>query len=258
MPALFVGHGNPMHAITENRWAGAWRELGKALPRPRAIVSISAHWFIPETAITSDDRPRTIHDFGGFPRELFEVEYPAPGDPDLASEICGLVTEAAECLPSEEWGLDHGTWSVLRHMYPEADVPVVQLSIDRTKTARDHYDIGACLRSLRDDDVLVFGSGNVVHNLHAATWGDDDAVHPWAVTFEEAVRRLVVGHEFQPLIEYEDFGEIGQLSIPTPDHYLPLIYVLGVARDTDDVTFPTTGIDLGSVSMLSVLFTDSA
>lgn len=256
MPAVFIGHGNPMHAITENVWATAWHELGATIPKPRGIVSISAHWFIRETAVTAMEKPGTIHDFGGFPRELFAVEYPAPGDPKLAAEVCELITEAAECRMSEDWGLDHGTWAVLRHMFPDAEVPVVQLSIDRTRSGRDHFDIGTALRPLREDGVLILGSGNVVHNLHAASWGNDE-VHPWAVSFEERVRRAITDREFQPLIEYEDFGNEGRLAIPTPDHYLPLLYVLGVARADDDVEFPTGGIDLGSVSMLSVVFTNS-
>lgn len=251
--ATFVGHGNPMHAIVENKWAEAWREMGRNLSRPRAIVSVSAHWYISRTSCTAARKPRTIHDFGGFPKELFEVEYPAPGDPELAARLCELVGALTDCSLDDGWGLDHGTWAVLRHMYPDADIPVVQLSIDRTKTAEEHYDIGKSLRPLRDEGVLVLGSGNVVHNLHAASWGGE-VTHPWAVSFETRAKELIIDGDHESLIAYESLGRESQLSIPTPDHYLPLLYVLGASDSADEVTYPTEGIDLGSVSMLSVLF----
>lgn len=250
MPAIFFGHGNPMNAMETNDYSRAWRRIGEALPRPDAIVSVSAHWYIGRTLVTGMDAPRTIHDFGGFPPALYEMEYPAPGSPELAKRICGLVEN---CTTDDRWGLDHGTWSVLCHLYPDAGVPVVQLSIDETEPPEVHYEIGRALRPLRDENVLVIGSGNIVHNLHTYAWGRA-GVEPfdWAVRFEEKARELIVARDHPPLVEYESLGRDAQLSIPTPDHYLPLLYVLGIRDESDDVSFPVEGIDGGSVSMLAV------
>jgi len=252
MPAIFFGHGNPMNALQKNVWTESWAQVGQTIPRPKAIVCVSAHWYLPATLITGLDQPRTIHDFGGFPRPLYEVRYPAPGDLALGRRMQQLLAPANAELDSD-WGFDHGTWSVLCHVYPNADVPVVQLSIDETQPAQFHYDIGQRLAPLRDEGVLVMGSGNLVHNLHAYAWGRHP-VEPfdWAVRFEKKARDLMTAGNFQPLVDYESLGRDAMLSAPTPDHYLPLIYVLGAAQAGERVTFPAEGVDGGAVSMLSV------
>lgn len=252
MPALFLGHGNPMNAISKNSYTEGWRRIGASVPRPRAILSVSAHWYTRETAVTVVERPETIHDFGGFPDELYAMEYPAPGSPGLAERVRSLLAP----LPvrrDEEWGLDHGTWAVLCHVFPEADVPVVQLSIDRRKPAAFHHEVGQRLSALRDEGVLVVGSGNVVHNLHAYAWGRAGVgPYDWAAGFEERARALVLAGDHAPLIAYDSLGRDALLSIPTPDHYLPLMYVLGLRQKDDPVSFPVEGIDGGSVSMLAL------
>ena len=252
MPALFFGHGNPMNAIQENAFTEGWAEIGRALPRPRGILCVSAHWYPPGSYVTAMPRPRTIHDFGGFPRPLYEVEYPAPGDPALARRVQELLSPVPVGL-DEQWGLDHGTWSILCHVFPEADVPVVQLAMDETHAGSFHYDLGRRLAPLRDEGVLVIGSGNLVHNLHAYAWGRK-LVEPfdWAVRFEKSARELMRSGDHGPLVEYDALGPDALLSVPTPDHYLPLLYVLGTQQPGDEVTFPVEGVDGGSVSMLSV------
>ena len=249
MPAIFFGHGNPMNAITRSPYSDAWSRIGRELPRPKAIVCVSAHWYLPGTLVTANARPRTIHDFGGFPRPLYEVQYPAPG----SAELVARLRELTGAEPNEEWGLDHGTWSVLVHVFPDADVPVVQLSIDETQPAQYHYDLGRRLAPLRDEGVLVIGSGNLVHNLHTYAWGKrDPEPFEWAVRFEKDARDWMSSRNHEPLIGYEALGRDAQLSAPTPDHYLPLLYVLGAQQDGDRVAFPVEGIDGGSVSMLTV------
>jgi 4,5-DOPA dioxygenase extradiol len=252
LPAVFFGHGNPMNALAENPYTRAWRRLGMELPRPSAVLSISAHWFVPETAVTVSAAPRTIHDFGGFPRELFEVRYSAPGDPELARRIQQLLAPLPVRL-AEDWGLDHGTWSVLCHVYPEASVPVVQLSLDETQPVSFHFELGRKLAPLREEGVLIAGSGNLVHNLEAYAWGRKMAApYDWAVRFEKDAREMIVAGESERLVRYEKLGREAQLSIPTPDHFLPLLYVLGARQEKEPVTFPVEGMDGGSISMLSV------
>ncbi|HKV66114.1 MAG TPA: 4,5-DOPA dioxygenase extradiol [Rhodanobacteraceae bacterium] len=252
MPTLFVGHGNPMNAIQDTTWSRAWSVLGRELPRPRAVLAISAHWYLPGTAATAMAHPRTIHDFGGFPRELFEVQYPAPGDVALVRQLRELLAPTA-IRADVSWGLDHGTWSVLRHIFPDAAVPVVQLSIDETQAPDFHHDLGKRLALLRGEGVLILGSGNVVHNLHTYAWGrHPQQPYDWAVRFERHAKELMLGHDFLPLIHYENLGRDATLSVPTPDHYLPLLYVLGTWREGDPVTFPVEGVDGGSISMLAV------
>jgi 4,5-DOPA dioxygenase extradiol len=252
MPAIFLGHGNPMNAVASNGYTEAWRRLGEGLPRPRAIVSISAHWYLPETGVTINPAPRTIHDFGGFPQELFQVQYSAPGDPELALRIQRMLAPLPVKL-DDSWGLDHGTWSVLCHLYPQADIPVVQLSIDETKPASFHFELGKRLAPLRDEGILIVGSGNLVHNLHTYAWGRHvPEPYDWAVRFETKARQLMLAGATQPLIEYETLGEDALLSVPTPDHYLPLLYVLATRREGDPVSFPVEGVDGGSISMLAV------
>jgi 4,5-DOPA dioxygenase extradiol len=251
-PAFFFGHGNPMHAIEENQYTRAWSEIGRSIPRPEAIVAISAHWYPPATLVTAMERPRTIHDFGGFPDALFAVQYPAPGAPDLARRIQQLLDPVDVGL-DEAWGLDHGTWAVLRHVFPDAHIPIVQLSIDETQPAAVHYEIGQRLAPLREESILVIGSGNLVHNLHAYAWGRrPQEPYDWATRFEALARELMLAREHQPLIDYERLGRDAMLSAPTPEHYLPLLYILGLHQPDEQVTFPIEGIDGGSVSMLSV------
>jgi 4,5-DOPA dioxygenase extradiol len=252
MPSIFFGHGNPMNAISSNRYSSAWADIGANLPRPRAVLSISAHWCIPATAVTAMSAPRTIHDFGGFPRELFAVRYPAPGDPELATRIQDLLAPVS-VLSDHSWGLDHGTWSVLRHVFPEANVPVLQLSLDETQPPATHYQIGRSLRPLRNEGVLIMGSGDIVHNLHAYAWGGHPVdPYDWALRFEERARGAIQTGDHEGLIEYSTWGKDASLAVPTPEHYLPLLYVLGAALPEDPVRFPVEGIDGGSVSMLSV------
>ena len=248
-PALFFGHGNPMNAIEQNAYTAAWSRIGQSMPKPQAIVMVSAHWYLPGTMVTAMPRPRTIHDFGGFPRPLYEVTYPAPGDVDLARRLQSIAGAELD----DRWGLDHGTWSVLIHVYPEADVPIVQLSIDETQPPAYHYELGRRLGALRDEGVLVAGSGNIIHNLHAYAWGRHP-VEPfdWALRFEAQARQLIEAGDHAPLVDYESLGRDAMLSAPTPDHYLPLLYVLGARRDGERATFPVEGIDGGSVSMLTV------
>jgi 4,5-DOPA dioxygenase extradiol len=249
---LFIGHGNPMNALKTNDYTRAWAAIGARLEQATAILCISAHWYLPRTLVTAMERPRTIHDFGGFPAKLFEVEYAAPGSPALAR----TVQSALAPFPVEldrRWGLDHGAWSVLVHMRPRADIPVLQLSIDEMQEPAFHYELGKRLAPLRDEGVLIVGSGNIVHNLEAYGWGARIVdPYPWAVRFEHEVRKLIVAGCHGPLIEYSTLGEDAMLSVPTPDHYLPLLYVLGTRRDKERVSFPVEGVDGGSISMLSV------
>jgi 4,5-DOPA dioxygenase extradiol len=252
LPAIFFGHGNPMNALLDNAYTKAWAAAGAAVPKPRAILCISAHWFVPETGVTISTAPRTIHDFGGFPRALYEVAYPAPGDPELARRVQQMLAPLPVTL-DDRWGLDHGAWSVLKHVYPRADVPIVQLSIDEREPASFHFEVGKRLASLRDEGVLIVGSGNLVHNLHAFAWGKHN-VEPfdWALRFEQRAREMLTADEQQPLIDYERLGRDALLSIPTPDHYLPLLYVIGTRQRDDRISFPVEGVDGGSVSMLAV------
>lgn len=252
MPAIFFGHGNPMNALLDNNYTRGWTRIGASIPRPKAILCVSAHWYLPATLVTAMERPRTIHDFGGFPPELFEFQYAAPGAPDLAERVRDLLAPVSVGLDNR-WGLDHGAWSVLCHVFPDADVPVVQLSIDETRASGFHYELAKNLAPLRDEGVLIVGSGNVVHNLHAYAWGKTD-IPPidWAVNFESLVRECVASGNHEPLINYESLGREAKMSAPTPDHYLPLLYVLAQQTENEAVSFPVEGFDGGSISMLSV------
>jgi 4,5-DOPA dioxygenase extradiol len=252
MPAIFLGHGNPMNALLDNDYTRGWAALGAEIPHPRAVLCISAHWYLPATSVTAMPHPRTIHDFGGFPRELYEIQYPAAGDPDLALRVQAMLAPVP-VAGDQRWGLDHGTWAVLRHVFPRADVPVVQLSIDETQPAGFHYALGKKLAPLREEGILIIGSGNLVHNLHAYAWGEHH-VKPfdWAVRFENQVRQLLLAGDHDPLIDYETLGVDALLSIPTPDHYLPLLYVMALRRAGEQIRFPIEGFDGGSVSMLAV------
>lgn len=241
-----------MNALEQNAWTERWRRLGERNRQPRAILAVSAHWFVSNTALTISTAPRTIHDFGGFPEALYKVQYPAPGDPDLARRVQRLLAPLEVAL-DDSWGLDHGTWSVLRHMYPDADVPVVQLSINASQPARFHFDIGKALAPLRDENILVLGSGNLVHNLRLYDWGRKGGdSYEWAARFERQARELIIANDVDLLIDYESLGADARLSIPTPEHYLPLLYVLGSRSESDVVSFPVEGIEGRSISMLAV------
>lgn len=251
-PAVFFGHGSPMNALLTNSYTEAWERIGQTLLKPRAILCISAHWFVAGTGVTISTAPKTIHDFGGFPKELYQVSYPAPGDPALARRVQQLLAPLPVAM-DDSWGLDHGTWSVLRHVYPTADVPVVQLSIDESKPASFHFEIGSRLAPLRDEGVLIVGSGNLVHNLHAYAWGRHvPDPYDWAVRFETQAKEMMLAGEYKPLIEYEKLGREALLSIPTPEHYLPLLYVVATRQSGESISFPVEGVDGGSISMLAV------
>ncbi|SHI58891.1 Aromatic ring-opening dioxygenase, catalytic subunit, LigB family [Malonomonas rubra DSM 5091] len=253
MPAVFIGHGNPMLTIGDNRYVRGWAEIGQNLPLPKAILTISAHWYIPEMRVTAMKTPRTIHDFYGFPDELFQVEYPATGNPELAEHVADLL------LPDKfeadhQWGLDHGTWAVLRHLYPHAQVPVIQLSLDLRKSPEEHFRIGQKLTSLRKEGVLIVGSGNIVHNLQNFDWRNQEKEpQSWAVDFEAWNKSRLLSDNTEELANYLGRGEMAQLSAPTPDHYLPLLYLAALKAPEDAVSFPVEGFDGGTMSMLSVL-----
>lgn len=254
MPVAFVGHGSPMNAIEDNVWSRGFRDLGSRLPRPSAVLVISAHWYTRGTAVTANERPPTIHDFGGFPEPLYEMQYPAKGDPALADRVVTLLGSDLAST-SLDWGLDHGTWSVLHHLWRQADVPVVQLSIDGRATASRHLEIGRSLAALRDEDILILGSGNIVHNLGDAFGrmrSGDVATPGWAAEFDHAVVRGLEAHDTAALARLIESPE-GRKAHPTPEHYLPLLYAAGAAGD-DPVSFPITGFDLGSLSMRAVIF----
>jgi 4,5-DOPA dioxygenase extradiol len=251
MPAVFFGHGSPMNAVETNRYTRAWRAFGESIPKPKAILAISAHWYINATAALATPIPKTIHDFYGFPEALYQVEYPAPGDPDLAAALKDLVAPIWVGLDRDSWGLDHGTWSVLVHVFPEADVPVIQLSIDATKPPEYHLELGKRLGALRDQAVLILGSGNIVHNLRLLRRGAEGISYDWATRFDADVQRYLKDGEDRALVEYERHPD-GPLSVPTPDHYLPLLYVSGLRRNDDKLDVLVDGVDLGSVSMTAV------
>jgi 4,5-DOPA dioxygenase extradiol len=252
MPALFVGHGSPMNAIEETVFAAAWRDAAARIPRPEAILCISAHWETEGTFVTAMARPRTIHDFYGFPDELYRVEYPAPGSPELAQRVRELAGSTAIRLDDGySWGLDHGAWSVLRRMYPEADIPVVQLSLDRTQHPRFHYDLAAELLPLRREGVLVVGSGNLVHNLRLLDWGAT-APSPWAAEFDRLATELILAGDHDRLVAYPALGEAARLAIPTNEHYLPLLYTLALQQPGEAAGFFAEGLVYGSISMRSL------
>jgi len=247
MPSLFIGHGSPMNAIEDTPYSRTWKALGAALPRPRAILVVSAHWYTRGTAATAMERPKTIHDFGNFPRALHEMQYPAPGDPALAADVAALLapTPVAQDL---RWGLDHGAWSVLVHLYPNADVPVVQLSVDADKSTREHYDLGARLAPLRERGVLVMATGNVVHNLQ---YMDPQRSQPydWAVRFDRSVKEALEARDAEALIAYQSHPD-SALAAPDADHFLPLLYIAGIRRNGDPLTHVIDGgLELGSISM---------
>ncbi|MEI7645446.1 MAG: 4,5-DOPA dioxygenase extradiol [Chloroflexales bacterium] len=252
MPLLFVGHGNPMLAITANIFRQAWEDLGRHLPHPKAILCISAHWLTRGTFVTMADPPRTIHDFGGFPQELYDQQYPAPGAVDYARMTIAEV-KGVPVHEDYKWGIDHGAWCVLKPMFPEARIPIFQLSLDDHQPAAYHYDLSRQLAFLRRRGVLIVCSGNVVHNLRMLQM--NGGVYDWAIEFDTIVKERLEAHDDQALIDYQQFGQAARLAVPTNDHYLPLIYTLGLRDPQDTLTFFNDQFDLGSLSMRSVIFT---
>ena len=248
-PAIFAGHGSPMYAIEPNRYTAAWTALGKSLKRPDAILVISAHWVTRGTWVTAMARPKTIHDFGGFPQALFNIQYPAPGSPALADRVKELLSVPV-VLEENEWGIDHGAWSVLKYLYPNADVPVVQLSLDGSMSAREHYDLAEQLKPLRDENILILSSGNVVHNLRTIHWQENAQPYPWAKDFNEFFATQIDANQHQPLIEWENYGEAAHLSIPTPEHYWPALYALALQHKGERAFIFVDGIEMSSISML--------
>jgi 4,5-DOPA dioxygenase extradiol len=251
MPVLFLGHGSPMNAIEDNAWSRVWRALGERLPRPRAILCVSAHWETPGPWLTGSSAPTTIHDFGGFPQALFDVRYPAPGDPILAQHVVELLGEEAAAGIHPDRGLDHGAWSVLRPMYPHADIPVVQLSIDSRRPGKWHVALAQRLMPLRDAGVLVIGSGDIVHNLRLFDWRDPTPL-PWALRFRDRINALIRNRDLAALADWPALGEDAALSIPTPEHYLPLLYAVALARDGDGLEYFNDEV-IGSLSMTSLM-----
>ena len=254
MPVLFVGHGSPMYAIEENEFVDSWRKLAETMPRPKAIICVSAHWETNGTMVTAMPKPMTIHDFGGFPRQLFEVQYPAPGSPELAYETKHLITKTAVGL-DEKWGLDHGAWSVIRNIYPKADIPVIEMSLDYNKSPQFHFDLAKELSVLRDKGVLIIGSGNIVHNLRMVAWdkvNEPEYGFDWAIEANHKIKQLILNENHKDLINYSLLGREVQLSVPTPEHYLPLLYALSLKTSNEPVSFFNDKAVMGSLSMTSV------
>jgi 4,5-DOPA dioxygenase extradiol len=252
MPVLFLGHGSPMNAIQETEFSKGWKTIGLSLPRPNAIICISAHWETKGTFVTAMEKPKTIHDFGGFPQELFDVQYPAPGSPQTAMDTKNSITKT-EVGMDQQWGLDHGCWSVVKHLYPKADIPVIQLSLDYTKGPQYHYELAKELSVLRKKGILIIGSGNMVHNLGIIDWQHQDTGFDWAIEANTKMKNLITNGDFAPLINYSAQGKAFQLSIPTPEHYLPLLYTLGLKEEKEDVSFFNDKTVMGSISMTSVM-----
>ena len=254
MPVLFVGHGSPMNAISENEFVQNWRSLGKSLPKPKAILCISAHWETRGTFVTAMPKPQTIHDFGGFPKALFDVQYPAPGSPEFAHETKRIVSKTEVGL-DEKWGLDHGAWSVIKNIYPLADVPVFEMSLDYYQSTQFHYDLAKELFSLREKGVLIIGSGNIVHNLRMVAWDKIDEPEygfDWALQANDTIKRLILANKHKELINFSALGKEVQLAIPTPEHYLPLIYALALKEENESLSFFNDKAVMGSLTMTSV------
>ncbi|MDR3680234.1 MAG: 4,5-DOPA dioxygenase extradiol [Flavipsychrobacter sp.] len=253
MPVLFLGHGSPMNAIEDNEFVHGWQKIGRTLPKPSAILCISAHWETNGTFVTAMERPKTIHDFGGFPQALFDVEYPAPGSPELAAETKKIITSTTVGL-DDKWGLDHGAWSVIKHLYPIADVPVIQMSLDYRKPAAYHYELAKELMTLRNKGVLIIGSGNMVHNLGTIAWDkikEPEYGFDWAIEANERLKRLILTDDHKQLINYQSLGREVALAAPSPDHFLPLIYALALKTEKESISLFNDKLVMGSISMLS-------
>lgn len=255
MPVLFVGHGSPMNGIEDNEFSQYWKKLSSEIEKPKAVICISAHWLTKGTFITAMEKPQTIHDFGGFPQELFDVQYPAAGNPKLAEETAKLITSTTIGL-DHEWGMDHGTWTIVRHMYPNADIPVLQLSIDYNQSPQYHYDLAKQLTSLRKKGVLIIGSGNMVHNLGMVSWDklNESYGFDWAIEMNSIFKKKIEENDHKALIQYENLNVASKLAIPTPDHYYPLLYTLGLKEEKENVSFFNDKPMAGSLTMTSVKF----
>lgn len=252
MPVLFVGHGSPMNAVDTNPFTVGLRELGRKLPKPQAILCVSAHWETQGTQVLYNAAPQTIHDFYGFPQQLFDVQYPARGPLTVAHEAQRLIPQATF---NEKWGLDHGAWSILVHMYPHADIPTFQVSLDITKTPEQHLETGKHLRALREQGVLILGSGNIVHNLRVINWREPQSAYPWAKDFDLAIKEALDHRDSKTLTHYEEkLGNLATMAVPTPEHYLPLLYCVGASTEADQISYPYEAYEMGSLSMRSVLF----
>jgi len=251
MPALFVGHGNPMNAITDNEYGRNWRQLGSTLPKPNAVLCISAHWETRGTFVTAMQKPKTIHDFGGFPKQLFDVQYPAPGSEELAKETKAAITKADVGF-DYDWGLDHGSWSVLKHIYPNADIPVVEMSLDYTQAPQWHFELAKELAALRNKGVLIIGSGNMVHNLRTVDFNMTGGFD-WAIEASDTMKKLIGNRDFKSLADYRSLGRAVQLAVPTPEHYLPLLYALGLAGENENISLFNDKAEVGSITMTSLL-----
>jgi 4,5-DOPA dioxygenase extradiol len=254
MPVLFLGHGSPMNAIEENEFVTGWRNIGKTIPKPNAILCISAHWETRGTFVTAMEKPGTIHDFGGFPTELYEVQYPAPGSPELAKETKTLIKKAEVGL-DDKWGLDHGCWSVVKHLYPDADIPVIQLSLDYLQSPQYHYDLSKELSSLRRKGVLIIGSGNMVHNLGMVSWDKMEEPgygYDWAIEANEKMKKFILSNDHKSLINYKLQGSAFNLAIPTPEHYLPLLYSLALKEENESIEIFNDKAVAGSLTMTSI------
>jgi 4,5-DOPA dioxygenase extradiol len=254
MPVLFLGHGNPMNAIEENQFVQGFRNVGKEVPKPNAILCISAHWLTKGTKVTAMEMPQTIHDFGGFPQALFDVQYPAPGSPELAKETQQLLSPTQVDL-DDSWGLDHGAWTVIKHLYPNADVPVIQMSIDYSQPAQYHFELAKKLNALRDKGILIIGSGNIIHNLRLVDFANinkENYGYDWAIEAREITNKLLLDGNYEALVQYEKLPKAVQLAIPTPDHYLPLIYTIGLQQKGESISLFNDKLLAGSLSMTSV------
>lgn len=255
-PVLFIGHGSPMNGIEDNEFSRNWTKFGKEIPKPKAVLVISAHWLTNGTKVTAMENPKTIHDFGGFPQALFDVQYPAKGSPELAKETANLIHSTHVDL-DHEWGLDHGTWTIIRHMYPNADIPVLQLSIDYSKPPQYHFDLAKQLKALRKKGVLIVGSGNMVHNLRMVAWDklqEPEYGFDWAIEMNTVFKEKIGNRDFQALINYEKLNAAAKLAIPTPDHYYPLLYTIALQDDKEDLSFFNDKAVGGSLTMTSVKF----
>jgi len=254
MPVLFVGHGSPMYVIEENEFTQTWHKLGETIPTPKAILCISAHWETRGTHVTAMPKPPTIHDFGGFPRELYEIQYPVPGNPELANKTIQTI-HSTKVQADDKWGLDHGAWSVIMRMYPKADIPVIQMSLDYNKTPEEHYEMAKELASYRDNGILIIGSGNMVHNLHKVAWDkqdDEEYGFDWALEANDTFKKLIQSNHHKELIHYDLLGKAVQMAVPTPDHYLPLLYALALKNESETVSYFNDKAVMGSLTMTSL------
>jgi 4,5-DOPA dioxygenase extradiol len=253
MPLVFVGHGSPMNAIEDNRYTRSWREMAREIPMPESIISISAHWYTKGTKIMNEESPKTIHDMYGFPKQLYEILYDVPGSPKLAANAKNLITK--ESVFDNSWGIDHGTWSVLVHMYPKRNIPVFQISIDAAAPAQAHYQIGKEIKSLREQGVLLFGTGNIVHNLHLVDWRIEDEGFDWAYAFDDYIKDNIENGNHENIINYQSLGEVAALAVPITDHFNPILYILGASDRDDKISVYNNSCMMGSLSMTSYLFT---